>query len=270
MSCPITLLLSLLALTLALPVQASTLLPFTARFEIYQNLTYYPFVDVQGGGVANVSSTAGGMLTALTIPAGAFNVAAQYDRDPLTTEVPRSYLNFSNGVGHFSGLTAHGGGGSMPMPGIWRFCILSRCDGVLTPPGATFLGVASAQEWPIALGPIGNGGSAQAAGTFHTFTVVGEPWTKGYAENTTNQSYFGGSGFGHGPLSNTGTTAQAGGVLGLATPFAIHLDFETHGETHVNGFAWLTIEFTPEPASGSLLALGLGMLAAGRRRLRGR
>src|SRR5262249_23700008 len=108
------------------------------------------------------------------------------------------------------------------------------------------------------------------ATTKYTFSAA--PWTIGTAMALT-QSLSSSvtvavtrTGFAHGPLSNTSTVAQTGGVIQFVTPL--------HGTQSAGtasfksaSFGTLSIRLLPEPGTGSLLATGAAVLVAlGRRR----
>ena len=75
------------------------------------------------------------------------------------------------------------------------------------------------------------------------------------------------SGFAHGPLSFTGSTARPGGAVQLVTPVVVH---GSEGLSPPSGFARLTLHFVPEPRALFVLAPSIALLAAGARRRRRR
>jgi hypothetical protein len=153
-------------------------------------------------------------------------------------------LSARNGAGDFA-FAGGAGGGVMPLFGVAKFCAFAPC--------AT-AGVV--QSLPLG-GVVGSDGSAIGAGFLGNYTVIGAPWT--LATATLLNGYFTAMGFAHGPLSNTGSTAQPGGTLQLVTPVLIRAP--TFPPDPITSFATLRITFVPEPTS--LLLIGLGTLVLG-------
>jgi hypothetical protein len=209
---------------------------------------------VSGSGVAQVngaSPLAGGAITQLSLPAGAFATSTEFPGAP---PIGGIQIVAQNGAGSFTALTLAGGGGPMPVLGNARLCLIAPC--------------ATASLFvDLPLSVIGAGGTATAAGTFFDITLVGAPWTKATFTVSTPGAVTIVGGFGRGPLFNPGTTAQPGGVLTLATPVLIRTTLQ--GFEELPSYAILYLEFVPEP--GALLAVApavAGLVALGRRRLR--
>lgn len=242
-------LLPLLVLVGSASARAATL-PFQGRVDAV--FGGFPFVvSVEGSGVATVNGDGtGGALTALALPAGVFHATGL--NFPGTTAlgvIEQIRVTAANGIGNFANLTVQGGGRVMALPGVVRFCLLATCD-------------TASVQLQLPLDPIGAGGTAKVTGAV-SITVEGMPWTKGLVTISTPGAVTILEGFAHGPLSNTTSTAQPGGVLELVTPAAVRTNIQ--GLENLSGYAILRVEFVPEPASGALVAMGLALLVAGRR-----
>jgi hypothetical protein len=119
----------------------------------------------------------------------------------------------------------------------------------------------------LPLSVIGAGGTTTVQHALFDITLIGAPWTKGTFTVSTPNAVTIVGGFGHGPLLNAGTTAQAGGVLALVTPVLIRTTLPNFEE--LPSYAIMYLEFVPEP--GALLALApavAGLAALGMRRFR--
>jgi len=100
-------------------------------------------------------------------------------------------------------------------------------------------------------------------------SVAGAPWTLGTVTVVNPTTGTAGSatgmatGFMHGPLSNTTTVAQTGGLLQIVTPMSVQLGrsngLDYRDEGSIGYIGKLTLRFIPEP--GQLLLLGTGVLA---------
>jgi hypothetical protein len=160
------------------------------------------FPTLTGGGVATVNGLApGGLITSLALPAGAISMAVS---EPFASAAVQALsLSARNGAGTFA-FAGGAGGGVMPLFGVAKICAFAPC--------AT---ASAVQSLPLG-GVVGSGGSAIGAGFLGNYTVIAAPWT--IATATLINGYFTAMGSAHGPLSNTGTTAQPGGTLSLVTP----------------------------------------------------
>jgi hypothetical protein len=243
-----TLWLACLLLLSSSPSARAAMMPFQGRLDVVFSQGLFS-VSVDGSGVASVNGAgaAGGPLTALGLPAGVFQATGL--NFPGVGAIAQIRVTAANGAGNFA-LTPNGGGGSMPLPGFVRLCLLATCDAALN-------------QIVLPLDPVGVGGTAMATSGPIVITVEGMPWTKGLVTIGTPGAITFVEGFGHGPLSNTGTTAQLGGVLELVTPASVQTSIPGFGE--LTGYAVLHVEFVPEPASAALAALGLVLLGLGAR-----
>lgn len=232
-------------LAIAQPVAA---MPLAFRGEVGVVLpTIGVIVSVPGAGVADVQTNAAGLLTALTLPSGAFATSASFPGSVVLRGVA---VQARNGAGAFSGLTPNGGGGAMPVLGTARLCLLAPCS------------IATLYR-DLDLAVIGAGGTRQVTGAI-TITLEGERWTKGGFTISAPGQVTILEGFGRGPGGLVGSTALPGGILNLVTPIFISTNLP--GLHEIPGFASLYLEFVPEPGTLALLGGGLVALAAGGRR----
>jgi hypothetical protein len=202
-----------------------------------------PPVVLTASGVSTVNGSAGaGHLTALDI---ASNVAAISDfvvpvTDPAAFPIQGIQVTAMNGAGDFD---LDGGTltGTMAIGGVTRVCLFAPCS---TPPPANV---------NVPLTVVGQGGTTTVSALVN-LTVVGAPWTSGTGTVGTITQM----GFAHGPLSNTSSTAQDGGVVRLVTPVFVSTNIGASAVLPVFGILTLTFG-APEPGQ---LALGSGAIAA--------
>jgi hypothetical protein len=231
------------ARAVVLPVQ----IDFTIR------LTYgaivLPVLQTSGSGTAIVNgSGAGGHLTSLSLPASLFSTAALTTplTDPAAVPLVGLYLDVANGAGSVAESVGGKVRGAIPLAGSLRICLFAPCG-------------AAVANLSVPLTPIGVGGSAFVVGAAN-LTVQGAPWTSGTAMLSRFPFTETASGFAHGPVSGTSSTAQAGGTLQLVTPIAFTTDIAP--ANNLLAFGILTIRFVPEP--GTALLVAVGIVALGR------
>lgn len=236
----------LFVVAIAAPARAA-LLPFRGEIDIAFGGSLL-FVTVAGTGIAEVNGAgSGGPLTQLALPAGVFATSTEFPGAP---PLGGLLVAAHNGAGTFANLTAHGGGGTMPILGLARLCLLAGCDTATV-----------ALDLPLSV--VGAGGIAQVAGPF-SVTLEGAPWTKGSVTISRPGAQTVVGGFAHGPLLMSGSTAQLGGVIALVTP--VRIASTLPGFADLDSWAFLQIEFVPEPSTGLLLGAGLLAIARAARR----
>lgn len=232
----------------AAPAQAA-LLPFRGEVVVFFPSLALPVI-VEGRGVAELNGPGGalgGPLTRLALPAGAFAIASDF---PGAGPVGGLRVTAANGPGSFTGLGGGAGGGTMPIQGFARLCLLLACDAATTFVDLP-LSVAGVGGTSVVTGPVG-------------LTLRGAPWTLGTITVETPGAISIVNGRAQGPLGLPGTTAQVGGLLELVTP--ILLTSTLPGFEDLDAWALLTIEFVPEPAAALLFGTGIALLAPWRRR----
>jgi hypothetical protein len=220
-----------------------------------------PTVAFTGAGVATVNGSAGRIpLSSLRLAGGITGSTIVPLTDPDLAPFPNMSPRVTLGTGALAPIS---GGGSpltqneLPLGGDLRLCVffLTPCVSYLPVP-------------LTAGGTRGAGiGGLITVNTFGTtgikISVAGAPWTIG-AVTVSNGVR---SGFAHGPVSGTTTTAKEGGVVQLVTPVRV----TTTLSSGMDFIGILRVVLVPEPGAGLLLGAGVIALAlAGRRRHRGR
>jgi membrane protease YdiL (CAAX protease family) len=236
----------------------------------------FPPARIEGVGVATLNGTAGGAaLETLSLAGGLSGTDIVPVTDPLVSNGGLVALRVSGRLGNgalrpfqpaVSLSTPQLSHGELPVRGSARLCMLVENCG---------MGLDLPFTWRTAQGTIGLGvGGAIAIAPLSTIrhTLLGAPWTPRTALLTVPTPSGGtvtafASGFAHGPLSFTGSTARAGGGVQLVTPLAVH---GSEGLAPPSGFARLTLHFVPEPRALFVLAPSIALLAAGARRRRRR
>jgi hypothetical protein len=207
-------------------------------------------------GMASVNGSGGGAhLASLALSAGL--VATTSTSTPATpTLFTKLIVSVSNASGSF---TAGGAGlaGVLPLPGNVRLCLLLACavfvDLPLTESGTRGVGVGGS---PISVTVLGVNVALQGAS-----------WSTGVVSAVSGSTPVFASGFAHGPLSLTSSTAQPGGEVQLVTPIAVSTSDSGGPIADLALFGRLTVHFVPEPGNGLALALGAAaVFALGRRR----
>jgi hypothetical protein len=145
--------------------------------------------------------------------------------------------------------TAGGFGGGIRVLGVVRVCLFAPVGACPGAPGAdVFI--------PLAHATVGTGGSfydgavgwqgtwAGPAGGGVNLTVRGAPWTTGTVNAGGGLTAMG---FAYGPLSQTGTTARAGGRLNFVTP--IFISTSLPAVPLFPAIATLDVTFTADPTA---------------------
>ncbi len=208
----------------------------------------------RGVGVALVNGGAGGRaLGSLSLPGDWLGLSAPLETASGETQ---ALLALANGPASLTGGSAERGlGGPMPLHGTLHLCLLTGCQATLPVP-ATSEGTRG-----IGLG----GGPIVASDPVSgvTVTLQGAPWSLGPVTiRTTNGTAYR-TGFAHGPLSETSSTATVSGVLQLVTPISI----TSSTGTRLPAFGVLTLHVIPEPGRALLFVAAAGLLVLlGRKR----
>jgi hypothetical protein len=217
-----------------------------------------PPLVLTGTGVATLATSAGGShLTALRLAGGIQGQTLAPVSDPEVTGADGLVgLRASASLGSAS-LAPFGPGpltrSTLPVRGMLAVCLF---DPACLPGG--FL--------PLPLGDGSAGVGVGGSWSVGRVSIAGAPWTLGTALLSVTSG--GGAtlavpatGWVHGALSFTSSTALAGGALSLVTP--IHVDSDAG--LPLAGFGRLTLRFVPEPDRLLVVGAGAAALAALRR-----
>ncbi len=217
-----------------------------------------PALALTGTGVATLNGSAGGShLSALRLAGGLSASALVPVTDP-EVAAAEGIVAVRASVALGSGSLAPFASGpltrsTLPVRGMLAVCLLDPAclpGGFLTIPLSTGNGAAG----------LGVGGLL-TVGT--RISILGAPWTLGTALLTVTTE--GGAtfevpatGWVHGALSFTTSTALPGGALSLVTPLRV----ASGSAPPLASFARLTLRFVPEPERALALAAGAALLAA--------
>jgi len=260
----------LLGLAVASPARADPM-PWAGTLEFA--FVARPPVAFTGSGVAALSGSLGGVhLSALGLAGGITGSATILPvTDPETATLLSVRATVTLGTGTLSPFAPSAPTSRpqltqriLPVRGAVKFCVL-------------FPGCASYLPLPLTINQgqtgVGIGGGLLTVGAFGggpAISLQGAPWTLRIA--TLPIATTGGgsatlvaTGWVHGPLTFTSSTAVAGGSVSLVTPVRVISDA---GQA-LGMFARLTLRFVPEPGLVLLLGSGISALAVmGRGRMR--
>lgn len=238
-----------------------------------------------GGGVATINGSSGGVpahLSTLRLAASRGQVkgsSINYVTDPDTSAngvAAVAFEGMQGGTGTFFSISGaasssgQAGGGTMPVYGVAKVCLLSTaCTQYLSVPftgggGTHGLGIGGM----VTLG--GYGGIRMslyhAPWTVKTITVVDQISTTGGERIFTDVVA---KGWAHGPVSNTTSTAQPSGMVQLVTPNQATTNLPLGSNDKIGSTVVLVMKFIPEPGLLILLGAGVaGLAVLGRARMR--
>jgi hypothetical protein len=205
-------------------------------------------------GVATVNGSGGGShLATIQLPGDLLSLHTTVAVTGGTLPLTAVKIDLTLDAGTFAG----GGGGEltgvMPVPGVARLCVLLDCqlgfDVPLTANAPTPKGVG-----------IGPPGIDVALGAFGSLALLGAPWGTGPAMVSTPAGGTALTGFAHGPLSGTSSTAEPQGELLMVTP--VRVGAMLGGPEQVLPL-WgvLQVKLLPEPEASAALVAGAALLA---------
>jgi hypothetical protein len=214
-------------------------------------------------GVATVNGSGGGSHVAtLALPGDLFSIHTTVPVTGGTLPITGVKVDVTLAAGSLAVGSAGTLSGVLPAPGIVRVCVALGCgigfDVPLTEGGTRGLGIGG----PPIEAPLGGLG---------TLSLAGGPWETGQALVVTSAGSVGLTGFAHGPLSGTSSTAEPQGVLQLVTPVAVGASVSGAPPTVIPIFGLLELRLLPEPgAAAGFAASGVLLALLGRRRARAR
>jgi hypothetical protein len=206
-------------------------------------------------------------------PPGTSNVVDVTDPDT-SGLIPTIFVTATLKTGTITGIvkTPLAGGGTIPVAGLARVCLLTAgCAGLFIP-----LDLTEPTTMGGEIEGLGIGGLITALGIGAIrISVQAAPWQLASA-NGINQTANGvfevisRAGFVHGPTSSAAeTTLKNSGVIQLITPAQVNITGIPANNFKLTLFSTLTLHFVPEP--GLLLLIGAGVVGLallGRSRLR--
>lgn len=248
----------------ALALYLSLAVPARAELQVFQGT--FSLVGLGGPaeastaiGVATVNGSGGGSHVAtLALPGGLFSIHTTVPVTGGTLPLTAVKVDVTLAAGNLAVGSAGTLSGELPAPGIVRVCVALDCgfgfDVPLTQGGTRGLGIGG----PPIVAPLGGLG---------TLSLVGGLWETGQAVVVTSTGSVGLTGFAHGPLSGTSSTADPQGVLQLVTPVAVGASVGGGTPSVVPLFGLLEVRLLPEPGAAASLVAGAALLAgiAGRR-----
>jgi hypothetical protein len=257
-------------------------------------LADYPPGAVDGGGVATVNSSSGGIpahLSTARLAASRGQMAGTFTRivtDPDTIANGVSALIFDNvrgGTGTIVGISGgvastSAGGGQLPIHGVVKVCILSTTCTLYLP---MILNQPTTVNGVVGTGTkgVGVGGMVTAGGYGGVrISLQGAPWTIKTATSldqidpTTPDgprliTTWYAKGWAHAPASTTSSTAQPGAMIQLIAPGQVTTNLALGSNDKLGVFVITVIEMIPEPGLLLLLGSGVaGLALLGRRRMK--
>lgn len=240
-------LIALIATSLGLPASSAgaAALPFEATLSIH--LSTLVFESQTLTGVATVNASGGGVaLDSMVLPAGfAATRASLPVTDPAAAPIEGAIVGVTNTAGTFARTPDGRLTGVMGFSGAFQVCLFGTC-------------ATAPANISVPLSVMGAGGTGYFTAAVNV-TVTGAPWTTGTVSTPFGTTLA--TGFAHGPLSATGSTAQSGGALRLVTPLFLHTSIPAQALPEFYGV--MEIRFVPEPSDLLLLGAGLAALVVG-------
>jgi hypothetical protein len=265
-----------LAVVLAAGSASAFVVDFSAELTFDPLHPVVPRARIEGTGVATLNgSGAGAALETLALAGGIAGSDIVPVTDPIVSNGGLVAMRLSARVGS-GALRPFQPAASLSMPQLTENALPVRGEArlcMLTLTCGAGIALPLHLETPQASVGLGVGGALyiHPSPTLR-HTVLGAPWTVRTAllsvptpEGGTATAFA--SGFAHGPLSLTGSTAQSGGAVQLVTPLVVE---GSQGIELPTGFARLTLHFVPEPDALLVLPPSIALLAAGARRRRRR